>query len=41
MIGNAVPVKFAELIGKQIRKDLLRFDNAKKRHSKGTIIKLD
>lgn len=41
MIGNAVPVKFAFLIGKQIRKDLLRFDNARKRHSKGTIIKLD
>ena len=41
MIGNAVPVKFAFLVGKQIRKDLLRFDNARKRHSKGTIIKLD
>ena len=28
MIGNAVPVNFAKIIAKQIKKDMTRFDNA-------------
>jgi len=27
MIGNAVPVKFATLIARQIKKDMTRLDN--------------
>ena len=39
MIGNAVPVKFAEAIAKQIKKDLAGTEPVKKSRKKGTITK--